>query len=370
MAVFEKWDVLLPIIGLELREGDISFGPFSIKVQSALSLKAEHQLRIADSMWSTTVLSVEVYGKPVPAADVCDWCPRRGKHYTRPVQVNGEVMQVTAIAHKACICMTSGDENRRVDAVGLATPLLEDMLSLIRLFVYIANNGSYPAFNIISLQRLPHYSAIAALSEGGQAHSEDLVPGTRKYEVPLRQREVDAWISALGFGDLASTIYRSHMGDHVSELEEVLGASLIQFGSMLEEANLRDCFLRGATAVEAIANESPDPGGISSKFRDIGATLAALARHHDVLTQSTPQIGVEMKNAWIADRDRLKLIYQRRCHISHGSRRLNETDEDLLYSAQLFFAQIARGALLLFLEVSSKQQFYAKLTAARKALSP
>jgi hypothetical protein len=365
-----EWEVQLPIIGIEIYGEEINFGLFSIKKSKRENLKDKYNLAVRDSMWSPLVLAVKITGAPVALEDLCEYCPRRSTPHTRPVNVNGRVMEVTSLQRKACICLKLEKYKNTTDSIEVARHLLEDVLSLIRLFIHISSKGSFPAHAAISLDRLPHYSDVVALGNNGVAYSESLVPSTRKYDVPIKQNEVDSWIATLGFDHLASIIYRSHTGESVTDIEDILGASFIQFGSMLEEANLRDCFLRGATALEAITNAAPGPAGVSLKFREIGATLAMIASDPKIVSSPTPNADAQMKASWADDRDKLKFIYKDRCHISHGSRRLNEINEDSLFIHQIFFARIAFGALLLFIGThKSRQHFYSKLLTLNNALS-
>ena len=365
-----EWEILLPIVGVKFNR-DITFGPFSIRHASHETLKKTHELRLKDEFWSANVLSVKLEGNLVSDEKLCVRCPRQ---HTSPAQkrlINGQMLDVVTIGRKECICVAMPGGTEPTDVVATALPLLEDTLSLLRLYIFIGHRGSLPSHNLISLQRLPHYSTIVGLANSGKSYSEDLLPGTRIYDVPIQQHDVDLWIRVWDFGQLAATVYRSHTRQHVTPLEEIMGASMIQFGAMLEETNLRDSFLRGATAVETLTGDANGPGGVSAKFRELGATLAVIATNGELASRSPPVVNASMPQEWEVIVERLRDLYKHRCHISHGSRRLHESDEDELFAHQALLVRVAVGALILFGEIpNGKEQFYTKLQTIKNAVAP
>ncbi|MFS2139790.1 hypothetical protein [Duganella sp. Dugasp56] len=365
-----EWEILLPIIGVKFKT-DVEFGPFSLRHASMENLREKHQLRLKEDFWCSTVLSVKIPGHVVPEQNRCRRCARHKTDQTQPRLIDGQMVDVVTLRNKECICIATIAGGEPTDVIGMALPLLEDMLSLLRLFIFIGHRGQMPAHNLISLQHLPHYSTVVGVTDSGKSYSEDLLPGTRIHDVPLHQKDIDLWILAWNFETLAATVYRSHTGQHVTPLHEIIGASMIQFGAMMEETNLRDCFLRGATAVEALTNQAGGTGGVSAKFREFGATFAVIAAHPDLASQAHPVVDSDMKQEWAAIEDDLKELYKQRCHISHGSRRLHESNEETLFNHRYQMGRIAVGALLLFDEISnSSDQFYARLKAVRDTLAP
>jgi len=273
----------------------------------------------------------------------------------------GKPMEVTTMPRAKCICVDAnhGGKSVRMDVIDISLRLLEDVISVLRLLIAIGSHDRLPAHCLISLQRLPHYSQIAAVSSAGDGYSESLVMGARKYDLPIFQKDIEEWNKLYDFSRIISVVKLSHLGCAISEIDNVVISSLIQFGAMLEEANLRDCFLRGATAVEAITSRVAGKGEITKKFKEIGATLALVASHSELLSNPALALTNSMQEEWNEYKKQLQEIYKHRCDISHGSARFNDSNDEKLFKAQEFLTRVAQGALLVLKNAAgSKSGFY------------
>ncbi len=365
-----KWQVLLPVVGLDLESPQIVFASFIIQRRTLSELKSEYDVNLNESLWANTVIEVGFEGKEVNDNCLCESCPRHSTLQVRHVEVFGKMMEVEMLPRAKCICASVEGSKSQIDVIGNALPLLEDALSLIRLFRHISSRGSLPAHCIISLQRLPHYSEVVGIKNNQNGYSENLVMGTRKYGVPLSQKDIELWSEHYNFELFSHLVHESYFGYDLDELDEIMISSLVMFGSMLEEVSLRDCFLRGSIAVETLTNAAPGNGQISAKFRELGATLTQIALHPELINMSSSDVTEQMRRSWIDARTELSLIYKQRCHISHGSERIAKSNEEKLYHSQKLLVQIALGAIVLFKEHRfSKTQFYTALNHCKQLLT-
>lgn len=354
---------MLPICGLELDASKLEFGRFTLYRDSRQELESKFSLIPSDRAWSNTAISVQVHGEEVPSTNLCERCPRHRVIQTRMfTDPWGKPREAALTPHKQCICLSSDAQKKRIDVVDRCLPLLEDVLSLVRLMIHIHHHGSLPAHSLISLRRLPHYSEIVGIRDSKTGYLENMIPRTRMYGVPVRQKDVEKWVAEYQFDQLCDLVYACHTDGNVTDLQAIVISSLTQFGRMLEEVDLRDCFLRGATAVEALTGKAPGDK-VSRKFREAGATLVVLGRYPALLNTPSLPLTREMRENWQDCHDKLKRIYEDRCDISHGSRRVGESEEDELYGAQQLLGEVAIGALSLYkIESASKNAYYAKLS--------
>lgn len=273
-------------------------------------------------------------------------------------QVAIESLKEDPSFHKICLShLVTGKQPS--ESVELSLAILRDATALLRFYLYVSCQGQWPVMNLIDARALPAYGNIPAVSSTGEVYIAPFHPGLRDYSMRITKNAVSLW-NRFHIEKVIRIMESKHLGIAVAEFDEVVVSSLIWCGEMLAEREIKECFLRGATALETISSKSAGQGKITKTFAEFGAGLVGI-ESSAIPFDAKKFPAKAIKGVFLEAKKHFLEAYRLRCHISHGSSQIGMNQDEEMWKSQRLFVSACVGALLLWEKVPKKDGFYKSL---------